>query len=84
MLIENDRIVKSTDVKNHREEDNGNNDNRGITNEDNNDSWNINNSDSSDIGSGYETNDDEEEVTPGVAKNIERACNAALSARSNL
>nr|CCA14425.1 AlNc14C3G522 [Albugo laibachii Nc14] len=83
MLIEHDSIVKCTDVNNHREEDSGNNDNTGTTNEDNNDSWNINNSDSSDIGSGYERND-EEEVTHGVAEHIERAFNAALSARSNL
>nr|CCA21922.1 AlNc14C138G7153 [Albugo laibachii Nc14] len=84
MLIEHDCIVKCTDVNNHREEDSGNNDNRGTTNEDNNDSWNINNSDSSDIGSGCKTNGVEEEVTYGVAENIERVFNAALSTRSNL
>nr|CCA27749.1 AlNc14C666G12365 [Albugo laibachii Nc14] len=83
MLIEHDSIVKCTDVSNHKEEDSGNNNNRGTTNEDNNDSWNINNSDSSDIGSVYETNDDEK-VTHGVAEIIERAFNAALSARYNL
>nr|CCA26099.1 AlNc14C346G10860 [Albugo laibachii Nc14] len=64
MLIEHDSIVKCTDVNNHREEDSGNNDNTGTTNEDNNDSWNKNNSDSSDIGSGYETNDDDDEKIP--------------------
>nr|CCA14709.1 AlNc14C5G765 [Albugo laibachii Nc14] len=57
---------------------------KGTNNEDNNDSGNINTSDSSDIGSGYETNDEEEEVTHGVAENIERAFNAALSSRSSL
>nr|CCA20402.1 AlNc14C93G5766 [Albugo laibachii Nc14] len=84
MLIKHDSIVKCTDVNNHREEGSGNKDIRRTTNEDTNDSWNINHSDSSDIGSGYETNDDEEEVTHGVAENIERAFNADLSTRSKL
>nr|CCA22867.1 AlNc14C171G8000 [Albugo laibachii Nc14] len=64
MLIKQDSIVKCIHVHNHRQEDSGNKDNRRTNNEDNNDSWKINNSDLSDIGSGYETNDDEEEKIP--------------------
>nr|CCA20644.1 AlNc14C99G5990 [Albugo laibachii Nc14] len=84
MLIKHDSTVKCADVNNHREEDSGNKDNRRTTNEDNNDSWSINNSDSSDIGSGTKQMIIEEEVTHGVAENIEKAFNAALSTRSNL
>nr|CCA24325.1 AlNc14C234G9344 [Albugo laibachii Nc14] len=83
-MIKKNSILMITDVKNYTEEYSGNNDSKGTNNEDNNDSYNINNSDSSDIGSGYETNVDEEEVTHGGAENIERAFDVALSARSNL